>query len=152
MDKTWIEADFVLTIVVTVRFASAEALRKTIPSGATRDIDLTEIVENQDELEVVSGLEDWMAFLDGILQITRAPIVTETIDFILRLRARRDMGDWVEAEYLLSLRPNTLLPPNSTQLERDFEAALARREVILFDGANREPTRQQCACPQRLEP
>ena len=135
----WIEADFVLTITVVVTFARAEDLRKTIPSGATRDIHLTEIVENQDELEVVSGLENWMAFSEGILEITRAPIVTETIDFQLRLRARRDMGTWVEADYLLTLRPNTYLPPNATQLERDFEAALARREIILFDGANRFP-------------
>ena len=136
--QDWIEADFVLTVTVAVAFAVAAELRKTIPSGATRDIDLTEIVENYDELEVVSGLEAWMAFSEGILQITRAPIVTESVDFVIRLRARRDSSDWVEAEYLLTLRPNTLLPPNATQLERDFEAVLARREVILFDGANRD--------------
>ena len=137
--QDWVDADFVLTLAVAVRFAAAAELRQTVASGATRDIDLTEIVENQDELEVVSGLETWMSLLDGILYITRAPIVTETIDFTLRLRARRDMGNWVEAEYIIILRPNTLLPPNSTQMERDFEAALARREVILFDGANRNP-------------
>ena len=135
----WIEADFVLTVTVAVVFAGVAELRRTVAGGATLEIDFTEIVENQDELEVVSGLESWMSYSDEILQITRAPIVTETMDFIIRLRARRDMGDWKEAEYLLTLRPNTFLPPNSTELERDFEAALARREVILFDGANRDP-------------
>ena len=136
--QAWIAADFVLTIGVVVRFADTAELRRTVASGATLDIDITKIVENQDELEVVSGLEDWMAFDEGILQITRAPIVTESITFTVGFRARRDMGTWVEADYELTLRPNTLLPPNATQLERDFEAALSRREVILFDGANRE--------------
>ena len=137
--QAWVEANFVLTVTIAVTFANAEELRKTLASGAIQDIDLTEIVENADELEVVSGLESWMAYRDRILQITRAPIVTESTDFRIQLRARRDMGAWTEAEYLLTLRPSTFLPPNATQLERDFEAALARREVILFDGANRDP-------------
>ena len=137
--REWVEADFIVTVTVAVTFAPKEELRKTIASGVTLDIAFTEIVEYQDELEVVSGLENWMSFDEGILRITHAPIVTESVIFIIRLRARRDMGDWIEADYELTLRPSTLLPPNSTQLERDFEAALLRREVILFDGASRDP-------------
>ena len=140
-------------IGMSVTYVEKSHLRQTVSGGATLDIALAaRIIENydaaRDELEISSGLESaWMSFSAGVLKLTLVPLLTESRDFEIGLRARRSGGDWVATTYLLTVRPLTLLPPNATEFERNLEAALLWRLLRLFEGANADP--RDMAVPAR---
>ena len=90
-------------------------LESDVDALASASIDIAGKVSDEDEIEVISGVLDWMEWDGSTLDITEAPIFREDRVFRIRFRARNDDGT-EDATYRLTVNGSKLVWLHSTLL------------------------------------